>query len=131
MSGLNIHCGSFQGDEKSGSAINGVLKALPKIPKELVQSIDSQFESAEFALISVEQTVPLLPALVSYRHQLLEQIGHDDWWKKAMEEDAAGLEPVRAKWGDGLGWRLYCVTDLIKACEASQAQNCEIAICLC
>lgn len=131
MSGLNIHCGSFQGAEKSGSAINGVLKALPGNLRELAQSIDFQFESAEYARISVEQTVSLLPALVAYRHYLLEQIGHDDWWKKTMEEEAAGLEPVKAKWGDGLGWRLYCVTDLIKACEASQAENCEIAICLC
>jgi hypothetical protein len=131
MSGLSIQCGTFHGHDKSGSALSGVLKKLSDISQEVAKSIDSQFENAEYALISVRHAKVLLPDLVFFRYVLLDQIGHDDWWKKAMDEEASGLDPVRAKWGSGLGWQLYCVNDLIRACEISQDENCEIVICLC
>jgi hypothetical protein len=130
LSGLNIHCGSFQGEDKSGSALEGVLAALSDAPSGLIDSIKLGFENDKYVLVSEEQVRLLLPLLVSYRKRLIADIGHEDWWKEAVAEDDAGLNSVKAKWGAGRGWRLYCVTDLIRACETSMAEHEPIAIVL-
>jgi hypothetical protein len=127
MGGLNISAGSFQGADKSGSAFEGVLDALEGDP-DLIEEIRSGFDDAEYLLISEEQVARLLPLLVSYRKKLVSEIGHDDWSREAEAEEAAGLDATEAKWGAGRGWKLYCVTDLIRACEIGLLEHEPVAV---
>lgn len=128
MAGLNISCGTFSGEDKSGSALEGVLDALPHAPRDLVQRIKSGFDKSDHVLISEEQAAVLLPLLMEYRKRLVKDIGHEDWVAETNAEETAGLDSVAAKWGAGRGWRLYCTTDLIRACETSLAEHQPIAI---
>lgn len=128
MGGLHISCGSFTGRDKSGSAIEGVLGALENPPAGLVREITSGFDSNDYILITPEQAAALLPFLVTYRTHLVAEIGHEDPFKAIAAEVAAGADPTKAKWGGGRGWRLYCVDDLIVACEASGAEHQPIVV---
>jgi len=118
MAGGNIICGTFQSADKSVSDLEAVLEALPLQAHELVENVKQQLDTAEFVLIEVEQAKSLLPFLQVYQAQLIAEIGHDDW-ARATQEEESSLEPVAAKWGSGKGWRLYCVRDLVGACENS------------
>jgi len=131
LSGLNISCGSFRGRDKSGSAFEAVLDALNGAPTGLIDNIKSGFDDNEYVLIPEEQANLLLPLLIAYRKRLVADIGHDDWTKEAAAEDARGIDFVKAKWGEGRGWRLYCATDLICACETSLVEHETIAVVLC
>lgn len=42
---------------------------------------------------------------------------------RAARDEAASLDDVAAKWGAGKGWRLYCVGDLVRACEQSAVEQ--------
>lgn|SRR5512138_1325367 len=126
MGGIYISSGSFRGGDKSGSAFEGVLDALEGNP-DLIEEIRSGFD-AEYLLISEEQAGRLLPLLVSYMKKLISEIGHDDWSKEAEAEEAAGLDATEAKWGAGRGWKLYCVTDLIRACEVGLVEHQPVAV---
>jgi hypothetical protein len=126
VGGLNIYCGSFKGQEKSGSALEGVLDALDA-PACVVDAM-SGFINGEYMLIPEETAKLLLPLLAAYRSRLIADIGHDDWKKEARAEEEAGLDRVEARHGESRGWRLYCVTDLIRACETSIAEHEEIAL---
>ncbi|WP_236713354.1 hypothetical protein [Pseudomonas sp. Root329] len=112
----NIICGTFQSADKSGSALEAVLDALPLQARELVENVKQQLDTADLVLIDVDQAKSLLPFLQAYQAQLIAEIGNDDWTRATQEEESS-LEPVAAKWGLGKGWRLYCVRDLIGACE--------------
>jgi len=127
MGGLYISSGSFRGSDKSGSAFEGVLDALDGDP-DLVEEIRSSFSDAEYLLISEEQAGRLLPLLANYKRKLVAEIGHDDWSKETAAEEAAGLDPTDAKWGAGRGSKLYCVTDLIRACEVGLAEHQPVAV---
>ncbi|MFC4526333.1 hypothetical protein ISN76_19090 [Dyella halodurans] len=131
MAGLHISCGTFSGDDKSGSAFEAVLKALGNVSDDLVPSITSGFETSEFVTISATQAEVLLPALIEYRKALVEEIGHQDWRRATADDEKAGLDPVKAKWGQGNGWRLYCVTDLIAACKTAVTEHQEVVVVLC
>ena len=121
MAGGNITCGTFQTGDKSGSALEAVLDALPSQVRELVDTVKQQLDTENFVVIEVDQAKNLLPFLQAYQTQLVAQIGHDDW-VRAMQEEESSLDPVAAKWGAGKGWRLYCVRDLIGACENAQVE---------
>jgi len=116
MAGGIIICGTFQSADKSGSALEAVLDALPLQAHELVENVKQQLDTADFVLIDVEQAKSLLPFLRVYQAQLIAEIRHDDW-AQATQEEEFSLETVAAKWGSGKGWRLYCVRDLVGACE--------------
>jgi hypothetical protein len=131
MGGLHISCGSFSGEDKSGSAFEGVLGALQDAPAGFIADITAGFEDSEYVLIPADKAAVLLPLVVAFRERLVSEIGHDDWWKETLEEEKAGLKPVDAKWGAGRGWRLYCATDLIRACEVSSVEQEPVLVCLC
>jgi len=63
----------------------------------------------------------LLPRLRSYCLALDEKLGHPEPSEAIDLDIAAGLDPIEAKYGAGEGWRFYCATDLLKACEVSFA----------
>ncbi|HCF0058136.1 hypothetical protein [Pseudomonas aeruginosa] len=98
-----------------------MLNALPFQAHELVENFKQQLDTAEFVLIEVEQAKSLLPFLQVYQAHLIAEIGHDDW-ARATQEEESSLETVAAKWGSGKGWRLYCVRDLVGACENAQIE---------
>lgn len=131
MSGLNISCGSFRGNDKSGSAFEAVLDALDGAPSDPISTIKLGFDDKEHVLIPEEQAKILLPLLVVYWRHPVADIGHDDWTMEASAEDAAGLDFVKAKWGASRGWHLYCTKDLIRAGETSLAEHEPIAVMLC
>lgn len=123
MSGGNINCGSFQGEDKSGSAFEGVLNDITHLNGQLIEDIRAGLEEAEYVLISEQQAELLVPMLRKYRDQLISKIGHDNWAREVQAEEEAGMDPVTGKWGESCGWRLYCANNLIKACEASAADH--------
>lgn len=96
--------------------MEAVLVALPLQARELVENVKQQLDTADFVLIDVVQAKSLLPFLQVYQAQLIAEIGHDDWVRATQEEESS-LEPVAGKWGSGTGWRLYCLQDLVGACE--------------
>lgn len=123
MAGISFSCGTFEGREKAGSALSGVLNGLDSSPGSLVDSLRSEFNARGRLLIPEEQVKLLLPLLINYWQQLVAEMGHDDWTKEDEAETKAGLDPVEAKWGAGWGWRLLCTTDLIRACKTSLAEH--------
>jgi hypothetical protein len=128
MAGGNISCGSFQGEDKSGSAFEGVLNDITHLDGSLIEDIRSGLEEAEYVLISEQQAELLLPMLLKYRDQLISQIGHENWGREVQTEEEAGMDPVAGKWGESRGWRLYCANNLIKACQASADENESICV---
>ena len=131
MSGLNINCGNFPTDDKSGTAFEHVLKELLGLGEDLKNEILAGLDDGEFTLIQPEQAQLLIKPLTEYKHALVREIGHEDWLKETEREKASGADPVQLKWGHGRGWRLYCVRNLLGACHHSVKNDEPIAICLC
>lgn len=138
MGGGYISCGDFEGDDKSASALMGVVEDLQGLLRWESESALLDLLAGMHAFVSGEAVPPddweeaieieadqmtaLLPYLEKYRNQLVEKAGTSDL-DAAMEADQAstGLDPSELKWGKGTGWRLYCVTDLLRAAEHSIA----------
>jgi hypothetical protein len=130
MSGLNISCGEFRADEKSGSAFERVLCELPGISDASRQEILAGFDEAEFILIAWDVAIKLIPQLRDYRDSLVSEIGHSDFLREIDREESAGICSVKLKWGEGRGWRLYCAINLLAACEHSAVSLEPVAVCL-
>lgn len=131
MGGLNISCGSFQADDKSGSAFESVLLELPDVPAGMKRDILSGFDNEEYVLIDPGHAASLIQPLEAYQKQLIAQIGHSDWMVEAQREEQNGGDPVKLKWGEGRGWRLYCTTNLLAACRESAESTAPVVVCLC
>ena len=127
MSGGEIYCGSFSGEDKSASAFEGVLKDMARLrlAPDTVGQLQALLDSGEEMHIEIPAPLAeeLFPALLEYRQALVADIGHNDWMREAESEDDAGMDGIEAKWGASRGWRLYCATDLVRACEVSTAEN--------
>lgn len=123
MAGGNIHCGSYESGDKSGSAFEGVLKDIRAHVQEIAEDIERQLEEGEYVLIEVAEVKKLIEPLTNYRDNLIEEIGHDNFDKEIAREEEAGMDPVDGKWGESRGWRLYCVNDLLGACQTSLKEN--------
>jgi len=119
MSGLSISCGEFRADDKSGSAFERVLKDLPHLPDEARQAILAGFDDGEFTRIATDVAAALIPHLRAYQDSLIAEIGHSDSLREIEREERTGICSVKLKWGEGRGWRLYCTTSLLAACEHS------------
>ena len=128
MAGGNIYCGTFESRDKSGSAFSGVLESIRPSIQKLALNIDEQLKDQEYVVFSVEQAKGLIPVLTKYRDDLIKEIGHDDFDKEIYREESEGMDPVNGKYGLSRGWKLYCVNDLIIACETSIDENQEIGI---
>jgi hypothetical protein len=126
MGGGYISCGKWHGDDKSGSAIEGVFSALkPKFSADTAAHFarvwakaDEGFQQGEqeFA-IPVELAAKLIPPLQDYYAELGEKMGHPDPQEAPELDRDSGLDMGDAKWGAGDGWRYYCAHDLLEACR--------------
>jgi hypothetical protein len=126
MSGGNIMCGEFVGNDKSGSALSGVLDNLLELAKkekliEVIRQLQSSMEEGEdHLLIDPELAAILLPAVNAYHKKLKTELGDVDPASIIELDDTDDVDPVEAKWGTGKGWQFYCTTDLIKALKESK-----------
>ena len=130
MSGLNISCGDFHADDKAGSAFERVLNELPRLADETRVRILAGFDEGEFTLIAPDVAKGLIPQLRDYRASLISEIGHSDFLREMSREESSGICSVKLKWGEGRGRRLYCVTNLLAACEHSSASLQPVAVSL-
>lgn len=130
MSGLNISCGEFLAEDKSGSAFERVLLDLLGVPEDMKQDILSGFEEQEYVLIEPSRAAALIQSLEAYQSQMVAQIGHSDWWVETQREEENGGDPVKLKWGEGRGWRLYCSANLLAACRTSVQGGEPVVVCL-
>jgi hypothetical protein len=130
MGGLNINCGEFFADDKSGSAFERVLSDLLGFDDEVKQEILSGFDDNEYTLIEPSYAAQMISPLKVYRDALIRDIGHSDFHKEIDREQSNGGDPVKLKWGEGRGWRLYCAINLLAACEHSLRHQQPVAICL-
>lgn len=143
MGGGYVSCGSFTGDDKSCSALLGVLDQIESLPSyspslELQRNIgrirtflsgQGDAEWGDYILIAPQQAIELEPCLQKCSRSLIAELGTSDSFE-AIEKDAAvsGSDTVEAKWGKGKGWRLYCVTDLLRAIRHCRATGENICI---
>src|SRR5262245_9543319 len=126
MAGGYIQCGDFMGSDKSGSAISGLLDALPKfVPsadrQAFVEAVVGPLHEAladcqEYILIEPNSAARLIPALESFNARVGQELGFPEPWDAPAKDEEAGLEPTEAKWGKGKGWQYYCAHDLLQAC---------------
>ncbi len=130
MSGLNISCGGFLADEKSGSAFERVLLDLSGIEDGVKQQLLSGFDNQEYVLIEAVCAADLVPSIRAYRDKLIMEIGHSDYQREMAQEEQTGSDPVKLKWGEGRGWRLYCAINLLAACEISVETKEPVVVCL-
>ncbi|MBL4900908.1 MAG: hypothetical protein JKX76_14960 [Colwellia sp.] len=123
MAGGNIHCGTYEAAEKSGSAFEGVIDEIRSSIEVIAENFDRQLEEGEYVLILPKQAKKLIETWSNYRSHLINEIGNEDFDQEILREENAGMDPVDAKWGKNRGWRLYCVTDLLGACQAYIREN--------
>ena len=114
MGGIYIQCGSFQGNDKSGSAIEGVLDELALIASpaqlELIAKIRSCLDGGEqYAMIATDDADALAPLLGRYRTRIEARIAPITNPVDQMEKDHHD-DPTQnatdAKYGKGLGWQI-------------------------
>ena len=143
MGGGYVSCGAFSGEDKSCSAFQGVIEQVETLPCFAPSGEFGQFfsrvkaflsgqpdpEWTDYLLITPQQAAEFAPYLEDCKQGLIADLGTSDPFD-AIEKDAAvsGLDETEAKWGKGKGWRLYCVTDLLRAVEHSKATGEDICV---
>ena len=128
MSGGEINCGSFIGDDKSGSSFEAVINRIRNDVKIIAEDIDAQLKENEYVLVSPENAKILFPLLQKLEVDLISEIGSDNWHEEVQKDEDSGMNTVDAKWGKSKGWQLYCTTNLIKACQTSINENEQICL---
>ena len=138
MGGGYIQCDDFCGDDKSGSAMSGVLEELPsQLPdserdtfiNELIAPLQRQLdETGEYFLIPPASSKRLLPVVDSLYDNYRQRFGDADVWDAIEQDDESGLDPIEAKWGKGAGWRYYCLTDLRAALRRSIDSDSDVCV---
>jgi hypothetical protein len=130
MAGGYISCGSFMGADKSGSAFEGLLEAIAQsLPTEESRQfrdtvirpvLDPGYSEEQTLIVPADVALLLRGPLRSYYDHLGEQLGYPLPLEAPDLDRKAGLDPVEAKWGKGLGWQHYCAHDLLQACLESR-----------
>lgn len=121
MSGGYISCGEFNGEDKSGSAYSGVLADLQTLGSgryaQLVEPLARDLANCEESVeIPQHVAASLLPVLREYRGVLEVELGDiRDPFEAIDHDEELGLDSSDAKWGQGTGWKYYCVLDLERA----------------
>lgn len=118
MSGLYVSCGSFEGGDKSASALDEVLDMLVDVPPGVLDAIRPVFDDC-YASVPEEIAASLLPCLRVGRAALVARLGHEDSARADQEACAAGETRLRS----GPGWELWCFDEVIRACEVSAAEH--------
>lgn len=129
MAGGYIQSGAFMGNDKSGSAISGVLDALAEFTPVagrsiFVETVISPLREAlngcqAHILIEASLAERLIPALEAFNARIGEELGYPKPWEAPQKDNEAGLDPIEAKWCKGKGWQYYCSHDLLQACRVS------------
>jgi len=122
MAGGYISCGPFCGEDKSGSAVSGVFEALPDSLPEgqrsaFIETVlnplaDSLEENGDHFLIDPDTACVLLPPVDALFLQYGEELGSPEPFDAPQIDEDRGLDAGDAKWGQGIGWRYYCLHDL-------------------
>lgn len=135
MGGINIYCGSFSGDDKSGSAVEGVLAGMEAMASthevEAIARVKSALEDAsDHILIEPDEARLLLPLLRRYSAEVDGQLAvpGDPFDQMARDEDGSTIDATVLKFGAGPGWRAYCARDLLKAFEVADAEAEPVAL---
>jgi hypothetical protein len=135
MSGINIFCGDFEGEDKSGSAVEGVLNGIARMASAPEQATISRLRSAlqegeDHALIEPADARQLLPLLRQYAAEIDAQLAApgDPLDQMRRDERQAPDRITQLQYGESLGWRAYCARDLLRACEVADAQSEEVAL---
>ncbi|TBC84228.1 hypothetical protein [Rhizobium ruizarguesonis] len=109
MGGVNIYCGSFVGEDKSGTKFETVLSEVaandgsPNTKKIVLGILESINDADDHILISAEDAGELIFPLTEYLQRLRNDISAGDR-------------------------REYCAVDLLKACEVAAEEKEPIAI---
>ena len=137
MGGINIYCGSFQGEDKSCSAFEGVLGAMGEMASEAerlviarIKASLSQDEDADYLIIEPDDARQLIPLLRQYAASVNSRLAipGDHFDQMARDERAFPRRETDLKYGEGLGWRAWCARDLLKAFEVADAESGEVAL---
>jgi hypothetical protein len=139
LGGIYIDCGTFAGEDKSGSAILGVLEGMQLMADTATRAVLEQLiEQVEVMLQTNTPTVQISPndALVllsdvrRYRAKLEQRLGsirdpHIAIHNDVVEGEGVEMGSVRkySRYGAGLGWQYFCVLDLEPAFEKSIADQ--------
>ena len=124
MGGINIHCNSFSGDDKSGSALDAVLGGMeemapPAERSKIARIITSRSNALDHILIGAPDARVFLPILREYADRIDRQltIPGDPFDQMMRDDDPARTSEVQ--YGEGVGWRAYCARDLLRAFEVA------------
>lgn len=137
MGGGYISCGKFLGEDKSGSAIAGVLRGIPTVLPEAEGAIfRSAIGDPLLAAVGRSQPLEIPPKLAAqlieplriYHEHLRVVLGDPDPGDAPELDRERGLRMTDAKYGQGLGWQFYCTHDLLRACQLSQENNEPVSI---
>jgi hypothetical protein len=135
MGGINIYCGSFEGEDKSGSAVEGVLNGIEEMAsapqRTAIGTIRTGLlEGEDNLLIEPADARLLLPLLRQYSDRLDAQlvVPGDPIDQMRRDERQSPDRVTELQYGESLGWRAWCARDLIKAFETADAESEEVAL---
>lgn len=131
MGGIYIQCGSFEGEDKSCSAIDGVLEDLvlnaDASQRDVIARIERSLNGGEEHLeIDAADAKSLLSLVTRYKSDILSRIAPttDPFEQIQLDHRAdPALDPTDAKYGKSTGWKLYCVIDLETAFTVSVEED--------
>lgn len=135
MSGINIYGGSFSGDDKSGSAFEGVLTGMDTLgsaeERATIAGIKAALSEAEdHIVIETADVRRLLPLLRRYAAGIDGQLAvpGDPFDQMARDELASPGRATELQYGEGLGWRAWCARDLLRAFETAETEAEQVAL---
>jgi hypothetical protein len=135
MGGINIYCGGFEGEDKSGSAVEGVLNGIEEMASAPERTAIGRIRTAlqdgeDHTLIQPEDARLLLPTLRQYAARLDAQLAipGDPFDQIRRDERQSPDRITELQYGESLGWRAYCARDLLKAFETADSESEEVAL---
>ena len=135
MGGINIYCGSFEGEDKSGSAVEGVLDGVEQMASAPERATIGRIRAAlqageDHALIEPADARLLLPTLRQYAVRLDAELSTpgDPLDQIRRDERQSPARTTELQYGESLGWRAYCARDLSRAFETADAESEEVAL---
>ncbi len=133
MGGVYIQCGSFLGNDKSGSAIEGLLDELLPLASAAQQVVLEQIRVAldgepdgDYGRVASADAAALISLLEAYIADIQGRYGPIADPFELIDRDFAenpSLDQTAAKYRDSRGWRLYCATDLAEACKTARQES--------
>jgi hypothetical protein len=136
MGGINVYCGSFKGINKSCSAFEGVLAGLTAMASAadapgLARIREALEHVNDHLLIAPADARVLLPLLRRYAARVDSELAIPGDPRDQIDRDGRGLSTRRQvdlMYGEGLGWRAWCATNLLRAFEVADAESQEVAL---